>query len=128
MAGAHDNQPGFVWIPWYASVFRQETFAEAVAEIAPIALRYGAVKYSVQRSLDDRYRITQMAWFERRSDFYRFWEGPEMVGFRQMYAGHYQIPVVYEWREEIATGEIGPEVPGVAEAAAGPSPEPTAAS
>ena len=34
--------------------------------VAPLALRYGATQYSVHRSRDDRYKITQMAWFESK--------------------------------------------------------------
>ena len=34
--------------------------------MAPLALRYGATQYSVHRSRDDRYKITQMAWFETK--------------------------------------------------------------
>jgi hypothetical protein len=95
-----------VYIPWYATVLRQESFAEAVAGIAPVALRYGATKYAVHRSRDDRYKITQMAWFESEADWYRFWEGREMIGFRADHAGRYQIPVVYVWHDELTVGEI----------------------
>jgi hypothetical protein len=125
MAGPGKGGPGVVWIPWYATVLRQETFAEKVAEVAPLALRYGATKYAVHRSLDDRYKITQMIWFDRREDWYRFWDGPEMIEFRRRNGGHFQIPVVYAWHEELATGELGPQV--APEALGEPEPQPTAA-
>jgi hypothetical protein len=111
---------GVVWIPWYATVLRQDSFANAVAEVAALALRYGATQYSVHRSRDDRYSITQMAWFEQRTDWYRYWDGPEMVEFRRRYMGRYQIPVTYVWHDEIVAGELGPEIPLVPE----PEPEP----
>jgi hypothetical protein len=111
---------GVVWIPWYATLFRQETFAAQVARVAPLALRYGATQYSVHRSQDDRYRITQMAWFESKTDWYRYWDGPEMIEFRRRNSGHYQIPVVYVWHDELAAGSLGPEVPLMPE----PAPEP----
>lgn len=95
-----------VYIPWYATVMRQDDFAEAVCEIAPVALRYGATKYAVHRSNDDRYKITQMVWFESKHDWYQFWEGPEMVEFRAHHAGKYQIPVVYVWHEELTVGGV----------------------
>jgi len=114
------DAPGVVWIPWYATVLRQDRFAAAVAEVAPLALRYGATQYSVHRSRDDRYKITQMAWFERKADWYRFWDGPDMRDFRRRNYGHYQIPIVYVWHDELAVGEIGPAVP----LAAVPEPEP----
>jgi hypothetical protein len=95
-----------VYIPWYATVLRHEAFAEAVVEIAPMALRYGATKYAVHRSRDDRYKITQMAWFEHKVDWYKFWEGPEMIEFRAAQSGKYQIPVVYVWHDEMTIGEV----------------------
>jgi hypothetical protein len=95
-----------VYIPWYATVLRQEAFAEAVVEIAPLALRYGATKYAVHRSRDDRYKITQMAWFESKVDWYRYWEGPEMIEFRSAQSGKFQVPIVYVWHDELTVGEI----------------------
>jgi hypothetical protein len=112
---------GVVWIPWYATVFRDDGFAEAVAEVAPLALRYGATQYAVHRSRDDRYRITQMSWFESKADWYRYWDGPEMVEFRRRNQGRYQSPITYVWHDEIASGALGPEVP------LAPEPEPVPA-
>jgi hypothetical protein len=100
-----------MWVRWYATVLRQESFAEKVAAVAPLALRYGASRYAVHRSLDDRYRIIQMTWFERKEDWYRFWDGPEMIEFRRRNSAHYQILVDYGWYDELAAGELGPEVP-----------------
>jgi hypothetical protein len=111
---------GVVWIPWYATVLRQEMFAEKVAAAAPLALRYGATQYAVHRSRDDRYKITQMVWFEDKADWYRYWEGPEMIEFRARNSGHYQIPIVYVWHDELAAGTLGPSV----ELPEAPAPEP----
>jgi hypothetical protein len=107
-----------IMVSWYATVFRKETFAADVARAAPIALRYGATKFQVHVDNDDRYKIRQMTWFAHKSDWYRYWDGPEMIEFRARHMGRYQIPIVYAWADEIATGEIGPEVPR-------PEPEPT---
>lgn len=112
---------GLVHIQWYATVLRQEELAAEIGLAAPVALRYGATKYSVQRSRDDRYKIIQMAWFEERNDWYRYWESPEMVEFRRRNSGHYQIPVTYVWYDELAAGELGPSV---ALPPAPPEPEP----
>jgi hypothetical protein len=103
--------PDLVWVPWYATVLRQDYFAAEVARIAPIALRYGASQYQVHVNNDDRYRITQMSWFESKTAWYRYWDGPEMVEFRAHNMGKYQIPVTYAWADEIAAGSLGPEVP-----------------
>jgi hypothetical protein len=115
-----------VHIQWYSTVLRQEAFAAEVVRAAPIALRYGATKYAVHRSADDRYMIIQMAWFESHKDWYRYWNGPEMIEFRRRNSGHFQIPVNYIWHEELAGGELGPEVPLAGEPEPVPQPEPQA--
>ena len=112
---------GVVHVPWYATVGRKDTFAEQVCAIAPLALRYGATQYSVHRSRDDRYKILQMAWFESKVDWYRYWDGPELVAFRIRNLGHFQVPLVPVWHDELTTGAVvaeaelepllGPRVP-----------------
>jgi hypothetical protein len=116
---------GVVHVDWYATVLRQDLLAVELVAAAPLALRYGATQYSVQRSRDDMYRITQMSWFETKADWYRYWEGPEMVAFRRRNSGRYQIPITYVWFDELAAGALGPEV-GLPEAEPEPVPEPQA--
>ena len=36
-----------VYVNWYATVLRQDFFANEVARAAPLALRYGATQYQV---------------------------------------------------------------------------------
>ena len=117
---------GVMHIPWYATVFRGDVFADAVCDLSPIALRYGATKYQVHRSRDDMYKILQMLWFESKGDWYRFWESPEAVEFRARWMGKYQIPIVYIWHDELTSGELGPQVPSDEEVPA-PEPAPSAA-
>ncbi|HZE04584.1 MAG TPA: hypothetical protein VE127_05125 [Solirubrobacteraceae bacterium] len=100
-----------VWIKWYATVLRQDSLAAEVAAASPIALRYGATQYQVHVDNDDRYRVTQMLWFNNKTDWYRYWDGPEMMEFRARNSGRFQIPVTYTWMDEIAAGAMGPEVP-----------------
>jgi hypothetical protein len=118
---------GVVHVPWYSTVLRQESFALEVATAAPLVMRYGATQYAVHRSNDDRYKILQMAWFDSKDGWYRYWDGPEMIEFRRRNSGHYQIPVLYAWHEEIAAGALGPEVPLAPEPAPEPEPEPEVA-
>ncbi len=108
-----------VRVDWYATTFRKDTFAADVARAAAIALRYGATEYRVHINNDDRYKITQMTWIASKEDWYRYWDGPEMIEFRARNMGRYQIPITYAWQDEIAAGSIGPEVP-ISE----PEPEP----
>jgi hypothetical protein len=100
-----------VWVKWYSTVFRKDTFAADVARVAPLALRYGATQYQVHVDNDDRYRITQMTWVNNKTDWYRYWDGPEMIEFRAANVGRFQVPVAYSWADEIAAGSLGPEVP-----------------
>jgi hypothetical protein len=118
---------GVVHIQWYATVLRQDLFAAEVAAVSPAALRYGATQHMVHRSIDDRYKILQIIWFETKRDWYSFWEGPEMIEFRRRNVGKYQIPIQYIWHDEIASGALGPEVPLAPEPAPEPEPQPEAA-
>ena len=106
-----------VTVSWYATTFRKDSFAADVARIAPVALRYGATQYQVHINNDDRYKVTQMTWIGSKEDWYRYWDGPEMIEFRARNMGHYQVPITYAWADEIAAGSLGPEVPA-------PEPEP----
>ena len=99
---------GTVVIPWYATVWRGDRFEAAVAEIAPVALRYGALEYEVLRSQTDRYKIHQSAVFEEKLAFERYWYGPEFEAFRARYSSWYQVPIVYEWFDRTIRGALEP--------------------
>ncbi len=102
---------GVVHIPWYATVFRGDKLAAAVADAAAASLRYGATQYRVHRSRDDAYRILQMVWFESRLDWERYWDGPEMLALRSGHSGKYQVPVLYVWNDEVAADVIAQAEP-----------------
>ncbi len=89
-------------IPWYATVFRADKLDAALREIAPVALRYGATEHLTLRANDDRYKFTQLAWFDHKLDFERYWLGEEFVGWRAEYSSYYQVPVVYNLAEQIS--------------------------
>jgi hypothetical protein len=97
---------GVVNIPWYATVFRGDKFEAALAEIAPIALRYGASDFEVLRSNDDRYRFWQFAHFEEKADFERYWYGQEFIDWRADYTSWYQVPVLYTWFDRVVEGAL----------------------
>ena len=100
---------GGVHIPWYATGVRGEEMEAALADIAPVALRYGARSFSVFRYRDDRYKFLQTAEFDSKIDFERYWMGPEFVDFRVMQLSHYQVPVVYGWTDLVVGGALPPE-------------------
>ncbi len=95
-------------IPWYANGFRGDRFEAALHDIAPTALRYGATAWAVHRSRDDRYKFLQIAQFEDKLDFERWWSGPEMTEFRAITSGWYQVPVIYAWNDIVGEGRITP--------------------
>jgi hypothetical protein len=100
---------GIVQIPWYATLFRGDKFEVALAEIAPVALRYGATEYRVYRSRDDRYKFLQMATFEDHYDWDRYWNGEEFSIWRGDYSSWYQVPVLYTWSDLVVVGGMAAE-------------------
>ncbi len=103
---------GVVHIPWYANGFRHNKLADALAGIAPVALRYGANWYQVHRYRDDLYKFLQVAEFDDKFDFDRYWAGPEFTDFRVICSSWYQVPVLYSWSDLVATGALGTEANG----------------
>jgi quinol monooxygenase YgiN len=98
---------GVVHIPWYATVMRGDKLAEALAELAPVAIRYGALDYELYRSKEDTYKFLQTATFESKLDFERYWNGPEFEEVRRRCSSYYQVPLVYAWHERLARGSLG---------------------
>jgi hypothetical protein len=94
---------GVVHIPWYATLFRGDRFEE----IAPLALRYGATEYQVYRARDDQYKFLQMARFEEKLDFERYWLGEEFVSWRAEHSNWYQVPILYAYHDLVARGALG---------------------
>jgi hypothetical protein len=97
---------GTVIVPWYATGFRADGFERALNGVAAAALRYGASSYAVYRARDDRYRFQQLAAFEDKLQWERYWEGPEMTDFRVRHSGWYQVPVIYGWWDLTAGGAV----------------------
>ena len=94
--GGRRLMAGVVHIPWYATGFRHDKLAAALAGIAPIALRYGA--RSLRRSTASATTSTsscRSAEFDDKLDFERYWHGPEFTDFRVLRSSWYQVPVLY---------------------------------
>ncbi len=98
--------PGCVHIPWYATGFRGDKLEQALTEIAPVALRFGATSYHVYRYRDDRYKFLQVATFEDKLDWERYWGGSEFTRWRSLHSGWYQVPVIYQWADISAEGSL----------------------
>jgi hypothetical protein len=100
---------GIVFVPWYATGFRADALSDALAEIAPVAMRYGATEYAVYRSRDDLYKFTQTATFDTKDDWERYWYGEDFTHFRAVHASWYQVPVLYVWHDLVAGGSLQPQ-------------------
>lgn len=100
---------GTVIVPWYATGFRADDLERDLEPVAAAALRYGATSYAVYRSQEDRYRFQQLAEFEHKLQWERYWTGPEMTHFRTIHSSWYQVPVLYGWWDKTASGEVRAE-------------------
>ena len=103
---------GIVHVPWYATVFRGEKLEVALADIAPVALRYGATSYAVHRNRDDAYKLLQMSAFENKADWEQYWYGPEFSRFRAQHQSLYQVPLLYSWADVVVEGALDNEAAG----------------
>jgi hypothetical protein len=100
---------GVVHIPWYATGLRGDKLAAALADIAPVALRYGATAHSLFRYRDDPYKFLQMAEFEDKNDFEAYWYGPEFTDMRVIASSWYQVPLLYGWTTLVTSGTLAAE-------------------
>jgi quinol monooxygenase YgiN len=97
---------GAVHMPWYATGFRADGLEEALKEIAPVSLRYGARSFQVFRYRDDRYKFLMTVEFEDKLDFERYWAGPEFTRWRTIHNSWYQVPMTYGWADVSAAGSM----------------------
>jgi hypothetical protein len=107
---------GNVHITWYATALRADKLAAALAEVTPLAVRYGATGWTVQRSQDDRYKLLQTVAFDSHEAWEKYWYGPEMTKMRAVTSSWYQVPLTYTWHEVVVEG-TGPNGNGAAAAA-----------
>ena len=98
--------PFTILMPWYATLFRGDRFEEALKEIAPVAMRYGATSYHVYRSQEDLYQFWQWTAVPTKLAWERYWYGPEFQVWRAEHSSWYQVPLVYTVAHEIASGAI----------------------
>lgn len=81
-------------IPWYATGFRGDKLEAALIEVSAVALKYGATHHAVYRSRDDRYKFTHVVDFPSREQWERYWYGPEVMHFRTVTSGWFQVPIL----------------------------------
>src|SRR5690242_4553211 len=97
---------GIVHVPWYATVFRGDKLEAVLAELAPVALRYGASSYALHRNRDDAYKFLQTATFETKLQWEQYWFGPEFTHARIAAQSYYQVPLLYSWNDIVVEGYL----------------------
>ncbi len=81
-----------VQIDWLANPFRGDKFEQAWRPVAEAALDYGASGYAFVRSQDDRLHFTQLAVFEDKLAFERYWYSEEVSEARRPRPGCSRSP------------------------------------
>ncbi len=97
---------GVVHLPFYATGFRGDDLAAALTEIAAISTRYGATRYEVFRSRDDRYKFLLSIDFDDKAGWDAYWFGPEFTEMRAACSSWYQVPLLYVWNDLVVRGEV----------------------
>jgi len=97
---------GVVHLPFYATGFRGDDLEAALVQLAPISMRYGAVRYDVHRSRDDRYRFLLAVELERKEQWDAFWFGEEFTDMRAACSSWFTVPLLYVWQDVVATGML----------------------
>ena len=96
----------FVIINWVANPFRGDKFEEGWAPAAEAATKYGAKAWAFTRSKDDPLSFMQMAAFETKLDFERYWYSEEISEARIRVAGYYQVPLLPIWYRTVGSGVV----------------------
>lgn len=93
-------------IEWVANPFRGDAFEEAWRPVAEAALDYGARGYAFFRSKDDQLQFTQLAVFESKLSFERYWYSDEVSEARARADGLYQVPILPEWQRVVTAASL----------------------
>ena len=95
-----------VFILWHANPFRGDKFEDAWRPSAQAALDYGASSWAFFRSKDDPLDFIQLASFEKKLDFERYWYSEEMAEARAGASGLYQVPILPQWLRVVDAGQL----------------------
>jgi hypothetical protein len=119
MSGGHHGEPAsrpfegrfsLVIINWVANPFRGDRLEEAWLPAAQAVTKYGARAWAWNRSKDDPLSFMQVAAFENKMDFDRYWFAEETAEARIAIGGLYQVPLLPVWWENIGWGFISDQI------------------
>ena len=100
-----------VFILWHANPFRGDKFEDAWRPAAQAAIDFGATYWAFFRSKDDPLDFIQIAAFEDKTTFDRYWYSEEIAESRAEASGLYQVPVLPQWLRVVDAGELS-TIPG----------------
>ena len=106
-----------VFILWHANPFRGDKFEDAWRPAAAAAIDFGASYWAFLRSKDDPLDFVQIASFESKLDFERYWYSEEIAEARAEASGLFQVPVLPIWLRAVDAGEIVYDAPAQGTAA-----------
>ena len=95
-----------VTILWHATPFRGDKFEDAWRPAAAAALDYGASWWAFYRSKDDPLDFTQVAIFDDKTQFERYWYSEQLAEARAEASGLFEVPVTPIWHRVVATGQV----------------------
>jgi hypothetical protein len=95
-----------VTILWHATPFRGDKFEDAWRPVAALALDYGASFWAFFRSKDDPLDFTQVAIFDSKTEWERYWYSEEVSEARAEASGYFEVPVLPIWHRVVDTGEV----------------------
>ena len=105
-----DSRFSMVVINWVANPFRGDRFEAAWEPAAAAATKYGAKAWAFTRSKDDPLSFMQVAVFESKMDFDRYWLSEEIAQARVDVGGLYQVPILPIWHECVGWGLIADQI------------------
>jgi len=105
-----DSRFSMVIINWVANPFRGDRLEEAWRPAAAAATKYGAKAWAWNRSKDDPLTFMQVAVFENKLDFDRYWFAEETAEARVSIGGLYQVPLLPIWFECVGWGLISDQI------------------
>ena len=98
-----------VTILWHATPFRGDKFEDAWRPAAAAALDYGASFWAFMRSKDDPLDFTQIAIFDDKRAWERYWYSEQLAEARAEASGLFEVPVTPIWHRVVATGQLEAE-------------------
>jgi hypothetical protein len=108
-----DDRFSMVIVNWIANPFRGDRLEEAWRPAAEAVTKYGAKAWAWNRSKDDPLSFMQIAVFEKKIDFERYWYSEETARARVAITGLYQVPLLPVWWECVGWGLIAENIEDV---------------